>query len=154
MDKLNRADLLIFQFPLWWLGAPAILKGWVDRVFAAGYAYGAGKCYDNGVFNGRRAMLALTTGGLQTMYSETGLHGEINQVLFPIKHGMLAFTGFDVLPPFVAWGVSHGSDAGREDILDAWEAHLRHWQNATPLEFQKLDDYDQSFQLKAHVTAA
>lgn len=37
-EKLCRAGFLIFQFPLWWFGLPAILKGWVDRVFAAGLA--------------------------------------------------------------------------------------------------------------------
>ena len=31
---------MIWQFPLWWFGLPAILKGWVDRVFAMGWAYG------------------------------------------------------------------------------------------------------------------
>jgi len=36
MDKLAWCDTLIFQFPIWWLGLPAILKGWVDRVFAVG----------------------------------------------------------------------------------------------------------------------
>ena len=30
--KLMRADLVIFQFPVWWFGMPAILKGWADRV--------------------------------------------------------------------------------------------------------------------------
>src|SRR5262245_58457416 len=43
MDKLVWCDVLILQFPLWWLGLPAILKGWVDRVFAVGRAYGVGK---------------------------------------------------------------------------------------------------------------
>ncbi len=38
--KLVAADAVIFQFPLWWLGMPAILKGWIDRVFAYGLAYG------------------------------------------------------------------------------------------------------------------
>ena len=33
------ADLLVLQFPLWWYGVPAILKGWVDRVFESGFAY-------------------------------------------------------------------------------------------------------------------
>jgi len=33
-QKLLAADALILQFPLWWFGMPAILKGWVDRVFA------------------------------------------------------------------------------------------------------------------------
>ena len=36
MARFARCDLLIFHFPIWWLGLPAILKGWVDRVFAVG----------------------------------------------------------------------------------------------------------------------
>src|SRR5438876_465948 len=39
MEKLVWADFLIFQFPLWWFSVPAILKGWVDRVFAMGFSY-------------------------------------------------------------------------------------------------------------------
>ena len=38
IDKLLWADALILQFPLWWFAMPAILKGWVDRVFAYGFA--------------------------------------------------------------------------------------------------------------------
>src|SRR5580704_6819073 len=36
IEKLLWADMLIMQFPLWWYAMPAILKGWVDRVFAYG----------------------------------------------------------------------------------------------------------------------
>ncbi|MGL6494894.1 NAD(P)H-dependent oxidoreductase [Aeromonas veronii] len=63
MQKLEAADLLIFQFPLWWFGLPAILKGWVDRVFAMGRVYGQGHIYESGKFRGKRALLSLTTGG-------------------------------------------------------------------------------------------
>ncbi len=42
MDKVSRADFLLWNFPLWWFSVPAILKGWVDRVFAMGFAYGGG----------------------------------------------------------------------------------------------------------------
>jgi NAD(P)H dehydrogenase (quinone) len=38
--KLNWADALVVQFPLWWYGMPAILEGWFDRVFVEGYGYG------------------------------------------------------------------------------------------------------------------
>ncbi|TIM95454.1 MAG: NAD(P)H-dependent oxidoreductase, partial [Mesorhizobium sp.] len=44
--KLLWADTLILQFPLWWFAMPAILKGWVDRVFAYGFAYGVGEHSD------------------------------------------------------------------------------------------------------------
>jgi NAD(P)H dehydrogenase (quinone) len=32
MEKFIWCDTLIFTFPLWWFGLPAILKGWVDRI--------------------------------------------------------------------------------------------------------------------------
>ena len=39
-QKVLAADAVLFQFPLWWFGMPAIMKGWVDRVWAYGLAYG------------------------------------------------------------------------------------------------------------------
>ena len=98
--KLIGADFLIFQFPLWWFGLPVILKGWVDRVFAAGPTYGSGRWYSHGVFKGRRAMLSLTTVGAATNFSPAGLSGHLDSLLFQINHGILHFVGFDVLPPF------------------------------------------------------
>lgn len=38
-DLITWADQLIFIFPIWWGGMPAILKGFIDRVFAKGFAY-------------------------------------------------------------------------------------------------------------------
>ena len=38
-SKINRADGLVFIFPLWWSDCPAKLKGWFDRVLTYGYAY-------------------------------------------------------------------------------------------------------------------
>uniref|UniRef100_UPI001293E82D ribosyldihydronicotinamide dehydrogenase [quinone]-like n=1 Tax=Lonchura striata TaxID=40157 RepID=UPI001293E82D len=47
--KVREADLLIFQFPLFWFNMPAILKGWMDRVLVQGFAYDLSKVYDNGL---------------------------------------------------------------------------------------------------------
>jgi hypothetical protein len=63
MSKLERADLLIFSFPLWWFSMRAILKGWVDRVLAMGRIYGNGKFYSGGMGRGKRAMILMTAGG-------------------------------------------------------------------------------------------
>ncbi|MBN1316887.1 MAG: NAD(P)H-dependent oxidoreductase [Anaerolineales bacterium] len=38
-EKVNRADALVFIYPVWWSDCPAILKGWFDRVLTYGYAY-------------------------------------------------------------------------------------------------------------------
>ncbi|WP_405051501.1 NAD(P)H-dependent oxidoreductase [Silvimonas sp.] len=44
IQKILWCDLMIWQFPLWWFGLPAILKGWVDRVFAMGRIYELWPC--------------------------------------------------------------------------------------------------------------
>ncbi|MET9514150.1 NAD(P)H oxidoreductase [Streptomyces sp. NPDC002994] len=40
MRRVEAADTIVVVFPLWWFGLPAILKGWVDRVWNNGFAYG------------------------------------------------------------------------------------------------------------------
>src|SRR6266571_7620050 len=70
-EKLMWADAVILQFPMWWYSMPAILKGWVERVYAYGFAYGVGEHSDQrwgdrfgeGSLAGKRAMLIVTTGG-------------------------------------------------------------------------------------------
>ena len=147
-EKLVRADFLIFQFPLWWFGLPAILKGWVDRVFAAGLTYGSGRWYSNGVFQSKRAMLSLTTGGPPTLYSPRGLNGDIEALLYPINHGILHFVGFDVLPPFIAYAVARSSPEQRAGYLRAFTERMRHWHDTPAIVYPPLGHYDDSFQLK------
>jgi NAD(P)H dehydrogenase (quinone) len=38
-EKIDRADVLAFIYPVWWSDCPAKLKGWFDRVLTYGYAY-------------------------------------------------------------------------------------------------------------------
>lgn len=126
MDKLEWADLVIFNFPLWWFSLPAILKGWVDRVFAMGFCYGAGKgVYDNGTYRGKKkGMLTLTTGGPEIAYGTSGKNGDINKILYPIQHGMLYFVGMDVLPPFIVWSPARLTDEERKKYLNDYQLHL------------------------------
>ncbi len=150
LDHLNWCDGMILQFPLWWFGMPAILKGWVDRVFAMGPVYGGGRWYDNGVMRGKRAMLSLTTGGPASMYEADGLNGDLNLILYPINHGILRFVGFEVLPPFVAWGVSRASDAERENYLQAYQARLDRFFDDTPIAYPSLSQFELgTFRLKS-----
>ncbi|MBK7600938.1 MAG: NAD(P)H-dependent oxidoreductase [Acidobacteria bacterium] len=82
--KIEWCEMMIWQFPLWWFGLPAVLKGWVDRVFAMGRTYGGGRIYQSGVFRGKRALLSLTTGGPEDAYRKGAFNGDINGILRPI----------------------------------------------------------------------
>jgi putative NADPH-quinone reductase len=136
LQKLAWCDVMIWQFPLWWFGVPAVLKGWVDRVFAMGRAYGAGQFYENGVFSGKRALLSLTTGSGSPAeaYQPGGLQGDLLGILRPIHRGMLQFTGFTVLAPQIVYGPARLTDEERAAALATWAARLLGLATEAPLE--------------------
>lgn len=133
LRKIEAADLMIWQFPLWWFGMPAILKGWVDRVFAMGRAYGSGRIYEKGVFKGKQALLSLTTGGPKEAYAPEGFNGDLDAILRPLHRGILEFTGFSVLRPEVHWQPVRVSPEERDAWLDAWRKRLRGIDQESPI---------------------
>jgi len=151
--KVAAADLVLFHFPVWWFGMPAILKGWVDRVFSRGFAYSAGRKYERGHFKGKRAMLCITTGTASTLYEPDGIDGDLLHVLWPIHNGMLAYTGFTVLPPFVAWMPGRVEADERAAYLAAYGERLTALDTTEPLFFHPWSDYDESQRLKPGVVA-
>jgi NAD(P)H dehydrogenase (quinone) len=132
--KLETADLVILQFPLWWFGLPAIMKGWVDRVFAMGRAYGRGRIYEKGHFLGKRALLSLTTGGFQASYITGGEEGDILGILRPIHRGIFRFTGFDVLAPSIFYGPARVEESVRAGWLLEYTERLKAIEREEPIE--------------------
>jgi len=150
MDRLSSCDVLVLQFPIWWLGMPAIMKGWIDRVFAIGRTYGGGRWFDRGIMRGKKAMLAVTIGGTKEAYSNDGIYGPALDVLRPINHGILAFCGFEVVEPFIAFAPGRKSDAERQAIFDAYANRLLNIGSATVLPMPQSDDYEH-FVLKRRI---
>ncbi|MDH3510824.1 MAG: NAD(P)H-dependent oxidoreductase [Gammaproteobacteria bacterium] len=151
IDRLLAADMLILQFPMWWHSTPAILKGWIDRVFAFGVTYDFGRTWDRGVMQGKRAMLSLTTSAPPTTFLPDGRNGDLEQILWPLHGGVLALCGYDVLQPFVAYSVGSIDADGREAILQAYAERLRNIETDQPMFFHTLDDYDEHSRLKPEI---
>ncbi|MDQ8698314.1 NAD(P)H-dependent oxidoreductase [Hyphomicrobium sp. LHD-15] len=149
-QKLLWADALILQFPLWWYSMPAILKGWVDRVYAYGFAYGVGEHSDRhwgdrfgeGKFAGKRAMVIVTTGGWEEHYSACGINGPIDDLLFPINHGILYYPGFDVLPSFVAYRVDSLDAQSFEVVSSALRDRMRTLETTVPIAYRRQNGGD------------
>jgi NAD(P)H dehydrogenase (quinone) len=150
IEKLLWADVLILQFPLWWFGMPAILKGWVDRVYAYGFAYGVGEHsdqrwgdrYGEGRLAGKCAMLLVTTGGWEEHYSARGINGSIDDLLFPINHGILYYPGYDVLPPFVAYRVDRLDDSGFARAAERLRERMRNLATTPPIPYRRQNGGD------------
>lgn len=156
ITRLERADLVVFQFPLWWHAQPAMLKGWFDRVFVSGGLYSSAMRYDRGYFRGKRAICSVTTGAPETAFGPGGRGGDIECLLWPI-HYSLHYMGFAVLPAFLAFGVQgHGFAYRAEDRfksgLDAykaaWAGRLERLDEAAALPFPGWKDWDEAGRFK------
>jgi len=142
LEKLLKADLVIFNFPVYWFSMPAIMKGWIDRVFISGVCYGGKRFYDKGGLVGKKAMLAITIGGQQHMLVQGGVHGELIDMLRPILRGTLAYTGMTVLPPFIAHHVPYTSQEARTTLLKQYRQRLHSLDSLQPLTFVSLNQFD------------
>jgi NAD(P)H dehydrogenase (quinone) len=144
LDKLLWADLLILNFPIYWFSAPAILKGWIDRVLVSGICYGGKRFYDQGGLRGKKALVTVTLGGREHMFGEGAIHGPLEDMLRPLLRGTLAYVGMDVLEPFVAWHVPYISAEAREKFLVDYRERLSTIEQDQPLAFPRLAQFDEA----------
>ncbi len=110
-----------------------------------------GERFGEGTLQGRRAILSVTVGGPESHYTDRGINGPIEDLLFPIHHGILYYPGLEVLPPFVLYGTDRFTDGDVEDAAKAWKEKLLSLETTEPIAFrrQNFGDYEiPSLQLK------
>jgi NAD(P)H dehydrogenase (quinone) len=149
-EKVLWSDAVVLQFPMWWFSFPAILKGWVDRVFTHGFAFGPAvpPPYSEGALGGRRALLSVTIGARESAFSDRGAHGPLADVLFPIQHGVLWFTGMAPLAPFTVYGTVDLSAEAYAAAKREYGRRLDGLFTDEPVPFRSLvDDYDRGLRL-------
>lgn len=78
--KVARSDALAFIHPVWWWGQPAILKGWLDRVFSVGFAYRVGKPGTEKLLKHQKVLILSTTGGSEVSYKTSGIEDVIKKL--------------------------------------------------------------------------
>ena len=76
MEQVRWADVVLLQFPLWWFGLPAMLKGWMDRVFVYGGLYSSSNRRDSGVCRNKKAVMCDTTGSSEKACAHNGIEGD------------------------------------------------------------------------------
>ncbi|MDC8442221.1 NAD(P)H-dependent oxidoreductase [Halomonas aquamarina] len=151
LARLEWADLVIFQFPLWWHAQPAILKGWFDRVLVYGGRYTSRMRYDQGYYRGKQAVLSVTTGSPDKAFQPFGRAGNMVHWLWPM-HASLYYVGFDVLAPQVSYGIQGGGIRYQDEaaLMDhlacckaAWSSRLVGLSSERPIPFTGWDDWDE-----------
>jgi NAD(P)H dehydrogenase (quinone) len=96
IGRLDHADLLIPQYPMWWHLPPAMLKGWLDRVLIYGEVYTSkASASRTAASSASGAMIAVTVGTSAETYAFDGRSGDIDLLLWR-SISRSAYVGYSV----------------------------------------------------------
>jgi NAD(P)H dehydrogenase (quinone) len=107
------ADLIIMQGPVWWHSVPAILKGYIDRVFSLGFAYRYTKEGPQGLLKGKKGLLITTSGADQKAAEMSGMLTNLERAVAGVFH----FSGFEKYQHHNYFAVTTVSDEARKQML-------------------------------------
>jgi NAD(P)H dehydrogenase (quinone) len=114
-NKVSSADSLVFIFPRWDWTYPAILKGWIQRVFSYGFAY---KISDKGVeslLKHNKALLINTTGGTEEFYKTSGLQNAFEKIY---EATLKNYSGITNVTDVTFYAISMVDDKTRKEYLE------------------------------------
>lgn len=114
-EHIRSADVIVFVSPLWWTGLPAILKGYIDRVFTIGFAYAFTETGVTGLLKDKSVMLFTTTGTPHDMYEASGMFKSLGQT---IDGGIFNFCGMDVIEHKYLTAIPYITDSDRAKMLE------------------------------------
>jgi NAD(P)H dehydrogenase (quinone) len=117
-EHIKWADAIIFVYPVWWTSFPAMLKGYVDRVFSYGFAYESVDGVPKGLLKGKKALLFCTTGASHEVYAANGMHNSMKQTT---DQGIFNFSGIEEVKHTFFSSVPYVTDEIRKDYLEEVE---------------------------------
>lgn len=160
IQNLLAADLLVVHFPLWWFGMPAMLKGWIDRVFVYGAMYRSARRYDTGICAGKRMIACITTGASADSCANDGREGDTRMHLWPLLFSF-RYVGYSVLVPEIFHGVGgvafvEGDDAGTTGVAAyaaRWKEQLLGLDGRPLIPYNPDDDFDDRKRLRPEASS-
>ncbi len=116
---IDSADLITLIYPLWWMGYPAILKGYLDRILSHGFAYKTENGKSVGLLFGKKMQQFITIGNKEEKYQALGFDQSLRDCLVD---GLFNFCGIEDIQ-YQLLGNIHGlSYEERQTLLDKVES--------------------------------
>lgn len=106
-EYVKNADIIIFIYPLWWVGMPAIVKGYIDRVFSYGFAYSIENNFVKKLLTGKTVMI-INTHRMSTLdYEKKGVYDSISILT---HKNIFEFCGMEVILHYYFESIDQNSD--------------------------------------------
>lgn len=102
---IRRANVITLVAPLWWSGFPAMLKGYLDRVFCAGFAYVIKQGEYLPGLTGKQGVIITTSGAIR---EESKSSGRLRAFKTIFDEGLMEFCGIDLVQHLYLGGIDPG----------------------------------------------
>ena len=110
-EWIRWADRITFIYPIWWTGLPAMMKGYIDKVFSYGFAYSYTHGIQEGLLKGKEAVVINTHGKSNEEYQQNGLG---NALSLTSDQGIFSYCGFEIIQHFF-FGRADRPEAGSNE---------------------------------------
>jgi len=114
-DFIAWADCITIIHPIWWTGLPALMKGYIDRIFSYGFAYRYDQGIQKGLLLGKKAVIINTHGKAKAEYEAIGMD---KALLLTSDKGIYTYSGLEIIEHFFF-------DKADKTVLD----NLENWTN-------------------------
>ena len=120
--RIERADALCLVYPMWWYGPPAVMKGWFDRVWSAGWAYHWTHDPEGSLLAARPCTILIPLGASDNQLRRWGYRQEIEHLL---RFGVLGYCGVDPIRIELLTDCAFDSGVHQGHLELAYEAGTR-----------------------------
>lgn len=117
-EFIRWADCITFIHPIWWTGLPAIMKGFIDRVFSYGFAYRYDNGIQKGLLTGKQAVIINTHGKSKAEYEAIGMD---KALLLTSDKGIYSYSGLEI----VQHSFLDKADRPMPENLDNWATQIK-----------------------------
>lgn len=114
-EYVAKADALVFIYPVWWFAMPAIMKGYIDRVFSEGFAFALEGGHFRGLLGGKKVFIINTTGSPGEILDRMGYEDAMRLM---IDMGIFGFCGMEVVRHRYFYAVPEADEAARLIMLE------------------------------------
>ncbi|KFF13315.1 NAD(P)H dehydrogenase [Chryseobacterium soli] len=117
-DFISWAEHITFIYPIWWTGMPAVMKGYIDRVFSYGFAYRYDQGIQKGLLTGKKTVIINTHGKSHDEYERMGMDKALS---LTSDQGIFLYSGFEIIQHFF---FDQADRASSEDV-EIWKEQIR-----------------------------
>lgn len=117
-EYISWAEQITFIYPIWWTGLPAIMKGYIDRVFSYGFAYRYDQGIQKGLLKSKKTVIINTHGKSHEEYEKTGMDKALT---LTSDNGIFIYSGLEIIRHLFF----DKADKASPENLEIWKGQIK-----------------------------